>query len=32
MRLCQLARINPAEIVTPFTNTKIASLWAQDEL
>jgi hypothetical protein len=31
MRLCQLARIDPTEIVVPFSNVKIASLRAQDE-
>ena len=31
MRLCQLAGIDPAEIVVPFTNAEIASLWAENE-
>ena len=28
---CQLAGIDPAEIVVPFTNAEIASLWAENE-
>ena len=31
MRLCQLVRMDLAEIVVPFTNSEIASLWAQGE-
>ena len=31
MRLWQLAGMDPAEIVVPFTNAETASLWTQDE-
>lgn len=31
MRLPQLVGMDPAEVVLPFTNSEIASLWAQDE-
>jgi hypothetical protein len=31
MRLQQLAGMDPAEIVVPFTNAEMALLWAQDE-
>jgi hypothetical protein len=31
MRLCQLAGINPAEIVIPFSNAETVSLWAETE-
>ena len=31
MRLHQLAGIDPAEIVVPFTNVEIASLWGEDK-
>jgi hypothetical protein len=30
-RFCQFVRVNPAEIVVPFSNAEIALLWAQDE-
>lgn len=30
-RLCQLAGIDTAEMVTPFTNDEIDSLWAEHE-
>jgi hypothetical protein len=29
--LIELSRIDPEEIVIPFTNAEIASLWAEDE-
>lgn len=31
MRLQQIVRTDPAEIVVPFINAEMASLWAQDE-
>ena len=30
LRLCQLTGIDPTEIVIPFTNAEIASLWAKN--
>ena len=32
LRLCQLAEIDPAEIVVPFTNDEIDKLRAESEL
>ena len=32
LRLCQLAGIDPAEIVVPFTNDEINKLWVESEL
>lgn len=31
IRLCQLAGLDPAEIVVPFTSAGIASLWVENE-
>ena len=31
LRLCQLAEIDPAEIITPFNNDEIDTLWEESE-
>jgi hypothetical protein len=31
MRLHQLAGVNPAGIIVPFTNAEVASLWAENK-
>ena len=31
LRLCQLAEIDPAEIIVPFTNDEIKKLWEDNE-
>ena len=31
LRLCQLAEIDPAEIIVPFNNDEIDKLWEESE-